>query len=108
MLVGPAPANNPGSSTGHNPYSPKRPILVNTIKGNPTYSQAVVTANNIYTSADNYCFWDNGNSAVNGIGEKSGNIINFLNTGAGNLEITVNSNGTLSFVKASATAAAKG
>lgn len=104
MLVGAAPPNNPGSSTGSNPYKPKRPILVNTIKGNPTYSQALPQANNIYTATDNYCFWDNGNSAVNGIGEKGTNIV--LNASAGNLEVTVNANGTLTFVRASTSAAA--
>ena len=40
MLVGPAPANNPGSGPGCNPYTPNRPILVNTISGNPTYTDA--------------------------------------------------------------------
>jgi len=106
MLVGPSPANNPGSSTGSNPYKPKRPILVNKIPGNPTYSQALPQANNIYTATDNYCFWDNENSALNGIGEKGGKIV--LNASAGNLEVTANADGTLTFVRASSTAVAAG
>ena len=85
-------------------YSPQRPILVNTIKGNPTYQQAMGQANNIYTFSDNFCFWDNGNSAVNGVGEKGGTIN--LNASAGNLQVTVNADGTLTFTKASASAGA--
>jgi hypothetical protein len=105
MLVGPAPANNPGSSAGCNPYTPSRPILVNKISGNPAYTEALPKANNIYTYADNYCFWDNTNSAVNGVGEKGTDKIAF-NASAGDLQITVLTSGTLSFVKASASAAA--
>ena len=105
MLVGPAPANNPGSSAGSNPYKPSRPILVNKISGNPTYADALTQANNIYTYADNYCFWDNTNSAVNGIGEKGTDPILF-NASAGDLQITVLTNGTLSFATASASKAA--
>jgi len=104
MLVGPAPANNPGSGPGSNPYTPSRPILVNKISGNPSYADALPKANNIYTFADNYCFWDNTNSAVNGIGEKGTKIA--YNASAGDLQITVQANGTLSFVRASASAAA--
>ena len=52
MPVGPAPASNPGNGPGCNPYSPKRPILVNTIRGNPNYA-ALPQANNIYTATDN-------------------------------------------------------
>jgi len=99
MLVGPGPANNPGNSSGSNPYTPNRPILINAIGGNPTYLEAMVKANNIYTSVDNYCFWDNTKDAVNGIGENSSTSINFLNATAGNLQVTVNANGTLTFVK---------
>lgn len=89
MLVGPGPDKT---------YVPKRPILVNTMPGNPSYLEAIGPANNIYTSTDNYCFWDNTNSAVNGVGEK-GSKISF-NMSAGNLQITVNSDGTLMFAKA--------
>jgi hypothetical protein len=89
MLVG------PGSNTL---YVPKRPILVNKMEGNPSYGEAVPTANNIYTYADNYCFWDNTNSAVNGFGEK-GSKISF-NMSAGNLQITVNPDGSLTFAQA--------
>lgn len=95
MLVG------PGKS-----YTPNRPILVNKISGNPSYLQALGTANNIYTYADNYCFWDNGNSAVNGVGEKGTTIA--FNMSAGNLQITVNANGTLTFASAGASQKAAG
>jgi len=93
-LVGPGPNTT---------YTPQYPILVNTIGGNPNYLQAIETANNIYTVSDNYCFWDNGNSAVNGIGEKGGKIS--FNASAGNLTITVNADGTLTFATESASAA---
>ena len=95
MLVGP----------NTSPYIPKRPILVNRLTGNPTYAQALTQANNIYTFADNFCFWDNGNSAINGIGEKGGAPIVF-NSSAGNLQVTVKADGTLTFVKAVSSASA--
>lgn len=85
------------------PYKPERPILVNKIGGNPTYAEAIAQAVNIYTRKDNYCFWDNTNSSVNGIGEQGGTIA--YNASAGNIEITVNADGTLTFTKASASAA---
>jgi hypothetical protein len=85
-------------------YKPNRPILVNKIGGNPTYADAFTKANNIYTRTDNYCFWDNGNSAVNGLGEQGATIA--FNASAGNLEITVTSTGTLTFVRATSVAAA--
>jgi len=105
MLVGPAPANNPGSNPGCNPYTPGRPILVNKLSGNPTYQEALPKANNIYTNTDNFCFWDNTNSAVNGIGQKGTNKISF-NASAGDLQVTVLANGTLSFARASTSATA--
>jgi hypothetical protein len=43
---------------------------VNKIEGNPTYTQATKTALNIYTKTDNYCFWDNTNSACDWRGGK--------------------------------------
>ena len=61
-------------------------------------------ANNVYTVEDNYCFWDNTNSAVNGIGEKGGNIA--FNSPAGTLQLTVNANGTVTFSQASSSASA--
>jgi hypothetical protein len=76
---------------------------VNTLPGNPSYGTALRTANNIYTSSDNYCFWDNQNSAINGTGEK-GSKISF-NMSAGNLQITVNADGSLTFAQASSAAA---
>jgi hypothetical protein len=35
-------------------YTPQRPILIDTMAGNPTYVEAAAKANNIYTKADNY------------------------------------------------------
>lgn len=86
-------------------YPPQRHILVNKIGGNPTYQQAMNTALNIYTNVDNYCFWDNENSGVNGVGQK-GEAVPPFNMSAGNLQVTVNANGTLSFAAASVSAKA--
>lgn len=94
-LVGPGPKNQ---------YVPPRPIEVNAIPGNPNYLDALGAANNIYTYSDNYCFWDNTNSAVNGIGEKGGNIS--FNMSAGDLQVTVNADGTLTFAAMGSSAAA--
>jgi hypothetical protein len=99
MLVGPVDFSE------NNPYKPQRPILVNKIGGNPTYTEAITEAINIYTSSDNYCFWDNENSSVNGIGQNNGDKIVF-NMSAGNLEITITPDGELIFSSASAEAAA--
>ncbi|HEX4771533.1 MAG TPA: hypothetical protein VH351_11910 [Bryobacteraceae bacterium] len=86
------------------PYVPERPILVNTMGGNPRYLDAIGTAVNIYSNTDNYCFWDNTNSAINGIGEK-GSPLGF-NMSAGNLQITINADGTLAFAQANSSAKA--
>ena len=86
-------------------YVPKRPILINKIPGNPTYADALSQAVNIYTFTDNYCFWDNTNSSVNGIGQKGGAIPAF-NMSAGDLQITVSPTGTITFAKATASASA--
>jgi hypothetical protein len=80
------------------PYKPERPVLVNKMDGNPSYQQAVSAALNLYTFKDNYCFWDNTNSAVNGVGETTG-AIGAYNAKAGDLTITVNSDGSLSFAR---------
>jgi hypothetical protein len=93
MLVGP-----------NKSYIPTRPILVNKISGNPSYTDAIGAANNIYTYSDNYCFWDNTNSAVNGIGEKGLRIA--FNMSAGDLQITVNADGTLTFAPTATSATA--
>lgn len=85
-------------------YSPERPILVNKIDGNPNYLQAIDTAVNIYTNKDNYCFWDNTNSAVNGMGQSTGAIAPY-NASAGDLQIVVNADGTLTFSRVGAAAA---
>jgi hypothetical protein len=88
------------------PYPPTRPIVINAIKGNPNYAGAMDSANNIYTVTDNYCFWDNTNSAINGVGEATG-AVTPLNAKAGNIQITVNANGTLTFATADTAASAR-
>ncbi len=102
-VTNPAATRDAALIPPNTPYTPERRIEINKMKGNPTYSDAVGTANNIYTYSDNYCFWDNTNSAVNGVGE-NGLTISF-NAKAGDLQVTVNANGTLTFSTASLAAA---
>lgn len=80
-------------------YNPPAPIEVNFIKkqGTVSYQEAVLTALNVYTTRDNYCFWDNGNSTLNGVSEGSPSSINFYNGPAGNLTLTISSDGGVSF-----------
>ena len=80
-------------------YTPQRPILIDTMAGNPTYVEAAAKANNIYTKADNYCFWDNTNSAIDSLGQNSRNTTTY-NAGAGNILVLVNEDGTLNFTPA--------
>jgi hypothetical protein len=100
-LIGPSVGGNPST------YTPKRPVLINKISGNPTYASAMPVAVNIYTVKDNYCFWDNTNSAINGIGEATG-AIQPLNASAGDIQMTINADGTISFARAGSSAAASG
>jgi hypothetical protein len=86
-------------------YTPKVFIAVNSITpktGTVPYQDAAGTALNIYTASDNFCFWDNGNNALNGVGESntSDNNIDYYNGPAGNLILTVNDNNSISFALA--------
>jgi hypothetical protein len=107
------------SVTLTNPVTPKDSILitpntafqfptppqVNTLPpGNHPYLDAVHTALNIYTFFDNFCFWDNTNSAVQWVGEDGETGV--TNIGAGNLELTITTKGTIHFQYAVAKAAA--
>lgn len=103
-ITNPAYAADAKLVGANSPYVPARPILVNTMPGNPSYLAAIGTAINIYTYKDNYCFWDNTNSAINGIGEK-GSPLGF-NMSAGNLQITISAEGTLTFAQAGSAAKA--
>jgi hypothetical protein len=80
------------------PYKPENAPEVNKISGNPTYTEATKTALNIYTKTDNYCFWDNGNSACDWRGENS-TTTDTYNASGGNLKLTINPNGTIQFTK---------
>jgi len=79
-------------------HKPEHPPEVNKISGNPTYTQATKTALNIYTKTDNYCFWDNTNSACDWRGENSTGTDSF-NASGGDLKLTINPNGTIQFAK---------
>jgi hypothetical protein len=95
----------PGSS-----YRPSRAILVNTGTGNMTWPEAVGFANNIYTSADNFCIWDSGHDAIVGIGEKVNGKIDsvYYQGSAGNVQITVTTTGHLAISQAVAVMTASG
>ena len=76
-------------------YRSENPPEVNAISGNPTYAEAAATALNIYTKTDNYCFWDNTNSAVQWVGQNGGT--GSYNIGAGDLNLIINPDGSISF-----------
>src|SRR5260370_21808016 len=81
-------------------YIPAKPIEVNFIR-NPgliTYDDASPTALNIYTMKDNWFFWDNGKSNLDGVGEAFPNVnIVLYNGGATNLMLTIDSSGNITF-----------
>lgn len=63
-----------------------------------TYQAAFPYANWIYTASKTYCFWDNTKSGINGVTQQDPKtILAIYNGGAGNLVLTVNSDGTISF-----------
>jgi hypothetical protein len=82
----------------HTLYKPEYPPEVNKISGNPSYTEATKTALNIYTKTDNYCFWDNTDSACNWRGEDT-SATDTYNASGGNLKLIINANGTIQFVK---------
>jgi hypothetical protein len=76
------------------------PVKVNFIKtsGTITYTAALPTAINVYTFKDNTFFWDNGNSAINGVAQSNPNSdLNLYNGSGGDLTLTIDANGNLSF-----------
>jgi hypothetical protein len=75
-------------------YVPGKNILVNSMSGNPSYQQAAPVANAFYTCSQSWVFWDNTNSAINGVGENGGEI--YFNGHAGDLQVVVNADGSLS------------
>jgi hypothetical protein len=83
-------------------YKPERPILINKGANNLSWAQAVLFANNFYTIADDFCIWDNGTSQIVGIGQKTlgSNDTLYLSASAGNVQVTIDSNGNLSFASA--------
>jgi len=92
VLILPAPSQK-------QPYVPEHPPEVNKIEGNPSYAKAAATALNIYTKADNYCFWDNTDSAANWLGEAPNSTIQSYNASGGDLKLIISSSGTISFVR---------
>lgn len=80
----------------HTVYKPEYKPEVNKISGNPTYTLATKTALNIYTKTNNYCFWDNTNSACDWLGEGHTSPDSY-NASAGDLKLTINANGTIQF-----------
>jgi hypothetical protein len=80
-------------------YNPEHPIEVNFIRGTGTvtYNQAAPVALNIYTEKNNWFFWDNGDSALNGVGEDSATNISFYNGPGGNLVMTIDNSANVAF-----------
>ena len=82
-----------------------RPVLVNTIEGTPKYSDVVSVALNIFLNVGgqycDYCFWDTGNSAINTLTQAGGAPGAPFTHTACNIAVTVNANGTVSFVPSS-------
>jgi hypothetical protein len=67
-----------------------------------SYGAAFPKANFIHTGTQSYCFWDSGSSQIFAIAEQRPNEVQALYAGsAGDLELTVQSDGTISFAKAS-------
>jgi len=83
--------------------------LINPIQGNvppyPAYNSLLGSpAMNIYTSADNYFFWDDGSSVLAWVGENKTN--NSEKIGAGFLTLSINEQGAINFDYAEAKATA--
>ena len=77
-------------------YSPK----IQSLKDfNITYDMATKKALNIYTGANNWCFWDNGNKDhLVGLAEGENNLVVFrLDKTASSLELRVDNTGTPAF-----------
>jgi hypothetical protein len=107
VITNPAPKSDPGWQDSRlvlprSVYTPQRPIMVNFIEGagDVPYKTAATSSLNIYTTANNWCFWDNGNSALNGVGESEPMNVNFYNGGGGDIKLTVREDGTVGFASA--------
>jgi hypothetical protein len=102
-ITNPAPHSSAGWQDSHlvlpGTYVPERPIEVNFIRqsGTVSYPTAAKTALNIYTFVNNWCFWDNGNSALNGVADGATQDVSFYNGSGGNLVLTVNESGSVGF-----------
>lgn len=67
-----------------------------------SYDAAFPKANFIYTGDYSYCFWDTGDSQIAGITGQNKGTVQLLYSGkAGNLVLTINLDGTISFSPAS-------
>ncbi len=94
-LVNPAWGNDAALIASGATYNPSRPVLINNVNGESTYKANLGTAVNFYTSKEDYCIWDNGNDAINGIGQFDDQATNFRNHSAGDVQVVVNNDGTL-------------
>jgi hypothetical protein len=57
-------------------------------------------ANFIWTGTRAYLFWDNTNSGINAVTqERPNDVLNIFNGGAGDLVLTINADGSISFAK---------
>ncbi len=103
VITNPAPHSEAGWQDSRlvlpGTYNPARPIEVNFIRqsGVVSYEAAAKTALNIYTLKDNWCFWDNGNSALNGVADLAAQDVNFYNGPGGNLALTIDAEGNVGF-----------
>lgn len=93
---------------GH--YVPRNPPEINHAPdGQPqNYWEALMFANFMYTGPLDICFWDTGDSEIAYVTQQSPfTIVTGAYQGpAGNLQVLVNQNGTLTFQSATAAAAA--
>lgn len=64
------------------------------------YDEAFPKANFIYTGAYAYCFWDTGKSQIAAIIDQEKSTQLLYSGGAGDLVLTVNPDGTISFSRA--------
>jgi hypothetical protein len=89
--------------TGAN-FGVPHPIEIShlTLTGTIPYSSAAENPiQNVYTSKDNWFFWDNGRDALNGVREATPDQNDSLYKGqATNLILTIDNSGQISFTKA--------
>ncbi|QUS55615.1 hypothetical protein [Pseudovibrio brasiliensis] len=72
-------------------------VLIN--KGNwSSFSAAFGEANYIYTGTEAYCFWDSGDSELV-IASQSGSSLVRLKESAGDLDLLIDANGSINFVR---------